>query len=55
MSDPQRRAFDVRARPIEARIDAHAPAHDLLEARKASPSALGIGPARNLADLPLSG
>ena len=39
MSDPQRRAFDLRVRPTEARIDAHALAHNLLEARKASPSA----------------
>jgi alanine racemase len=39
MSDPQRRAFDLRVRPTEARIDAHALAHNLREARKASPSA----------------
>ncbi len=39
MSDPQRRAFDLRVRPTEALIDAHALAHNLREARRASPSA----------------
>src|SRR5712691_1510784 len=39
ISDPQRRAFDLRVRPTEARIDAAALAHNLREARKAAPSA----------------
>ncbi|HEX9577942.1 MAG TPA: alanine racemase [Myxococcales bacterium] len=35
----QRRAFDLRVRPTEARIDSAALAHNLREARKAAPSA----------------
>lgn len=38
-SDPQRRAFDLRVRPTEARIDAAALSHNLREARRAAPSA----------------
>jgi alanine racemase len=37
--EPQRRAFDLRVRPTEARIDAQALAHNLREARKAAPTA----------------
>jgi alanine racemase len=39
ISDPQRRAFDLRVRPTEARIDASALAHNLREVRKAAPKA----------------
>ncbi len=39
ISDPQRRAFDLRVRPTEARIDASALAHNLREVRKAAPNA----------------
>ena len=39
ISDPQRRAFDLRVRPTEARIDAFALAHNLREVRKAAPNA----------------
>jgi alanine racemase len=38
-TEPQRRAFDLRVRPTEARIDAQALVHNLREARKAAPSA----------------
>ena len=38
-SDPHRRAFDLRLRPTEARIDLGALRHNLLEARRAAPGA----------------
>src|SRR5256885_12925504 len=37
--EPTRRAFDLRVRPTEARIDAHALEHNLKEARRAAPRA----------------
>jgi len=37
--EPARRAFDLRVRPTEARIDAHALQHNLKEARRAAPRA----------------
>jgi len=37
--EPTRRAFDLRVRPTEARIDAHALQHNLKEARRAAPRA----------------
>jgi alanine racemase len=39
MNEPQRRAFDLRVRPTEARLDAAALAHNLREVRKAAPDA----------------
>jgi alanine racemase len=38
-SEPTRRAFDLRVRPTEARIDAQALQHNLKEARRAAPRA----------------
>jgi alanine racemase len=38
--EPARRAFDLRVRPTEARIDAQALQHNLKEARRAAPRAL---------------
>src|SRR3954454_21413158 len=38
-SEPTRRAFDLRIRPTEARIDAQALQHNLKEARRAAPRA----------------
>ena len=35
--EPARRAYDLRVRPTEARIDAHALMHNLREARRAAP------------------
>ena len=37
LDDNARRAFDLRVRPTEARIDAHALMHNLREARRAAP------------------
>src|SRR5256885_13888279 len=37
--EPSRRAFDLRVRPTEARIDAQALQHNLKEARRAAPRA----------------
>src|SRR5256885_16781044 len=37
--EPTRRAFDLRVRPTEARIDAQALQHNLKEARRAAPRA----------------
>jgi alanine racemase len=37
LSEPARRAFDLRVRPTEARIDAQALGHNLREARRAAP------------------
>ncbi len=37
LGDTARRAFDLRVRPTEARIDAHALMHNLREARQAAP------------------
>jgi alanine racemase len=39
LPEPQRRAFDLRVRPTEARIDTEALVHNLREVRKAAPSA----------------
>src|SRR3954464_5710576 len=39
VSEPARRAFDLRVRPTEARIDAQALQHNLKEARRAAPRA----------------
>ncbi|HWE25107.1 MAG TPA: alanine racemase [Myxococcales bacterium] len=37
LGDPARRAFDLRIRPTEARIDVHALMHNLREARRSAP------------------
>ena len=37
LGDPARRAFDLRVRPTEARIDVAALMHNLREARRAAP------------------
>jgi alanine racemase len=37
LGEPARRAFDLRIRPTEARIDVHALMHNLREARRAAP------------------
>src|SRR2546430_501000 len=42
--DPSRRAFDLRIRPTEARIDGHALMHNLREARRGLLARLGGGP-----------
>ena len=42
--DPSRRAFDLRIRPTEARIDGHALMHNLREARRASISSHSARP-----------
>src|SRR5438094_2552583 len=41
--DPSRRAFDLRIRPTEARIDGHALMHNLREARRAAPRSRVMG------------
>jgi alanine racemase len=41
--DPARRAFDLRIRPTEARIDVHALMHNLREARRSAPRSRVMG------------
>ena len=43
LGDSARRAFDLRVRPTEARIDAHALSHNFREARRAAPRSRVMG------------